>query len=61
MSIDHAACPTPHKLAHPTPWQADAALGKAWRRGRNTHLPCRAYHCQCGAWHLTSQPLRSTT
>lgn len=49
-------CPTPHKKGHPSQWQAEAALEKAWRRGRGSHLPCRAYQCRCGLWHLTSQP-----
>lgn len=21
------------------------------------HLPCAAYRCRCGSWHLTSHPL----
>lgn len=52
-------CPTPQKVAHPTRQQADRALGRAWRQGRNAHLPCRAYHCPCGMWHLTSKPYQT--
>lgn len=51
-------CPTPHKVGHPSRMQAEQALARAWRTGRNSHLPCRAYHCRCGLWHLTSQPLK---
>lgn len=52
-------CPRPDKKKHPTRWHAENALTRAWRTGRNKHLPTRAYHCRCGAWHLTSKPQRN--
>lgn len=51
-------CPTATKTGWGTEADAEDALasileqGDAWRE----KLPCRAYLCPCGKWHLTSVP-----
>ena len=52
-------CPTPKKYAYRTRGEAQATLRRQWRQPRpGKHLPTRAYHCPCGAWHLSSKPER---
>ena len=51
-------CPTATKTGWGTEADAEEALAvileqrDAWRE----KLPCRAYLCPCGKWHLTSVP-----
>lgn len=51
-------CPTATKTGWGTEADAEEALAvileqrDAWRE----KLPCRAYLCPCGKWHLTSAP-----
>lgn len=54
---DQPPCPTPHKRKHITRDQAEHALERSWRLGRQCHLPIRSYYCTCGYWHTTSEPL----
>lgn len=60
-----------HRHAHPcpsatkTPFVDEAAANEAleairFEYGRapiGEKIPCRAYHCECGRWHLTSARL----
>ena len=52
-------CPNKGKRKFTTLDQAEASLTTIWRHGRRNGpgpLPCRAYLCRCGNWHLTSRP-----
>lgn len=54
-------CPTPKKIAYPSRGEAHASLSHQWQRPRpGKRLPTRAYHCSCGAWHLTTKPDRTS-
>lgn len=52
-------CPSGAKLAFASSREANRVLMKTWREGRRKKLPTRSYRCQCGKWHLTSQPRRT--
>lgn len=55
-----APCRDRSKRKFPTREAAEASLSTIWARGhRNTRMPARAYLCQCGAWHLTKEPLHT--
>lgn len=59
MTAAPLECPTPYKRKHPTEHHAGQAISRAWRRGKHGGaLPVRCYLCPCGAWHITSKPLR---
>ena len=59
MTTPPPECVTPYKRKHPTQFHAEQALARTWKRGRHGGaLPVRVYQCPCGAWHLTSKPLR---
>lgn len=51
------------KASYRTQAAADRALNAIHMEARGyaipTTLPVRSYECGCGAWHLTSQPLRN--
>jgi hypothetical protein len=50
------ACTTPWKVAIGTQERAEKRIYEI--NATDTHhtkTPQRAYHCQCGAWHLTSR------
>ena len=52
-------CPARGKRRYPTREDAERGLGNIWAHGHNKgpgSLPCRAYLCPCGNWHLTSKP-----
>ena len=52
-----AYCPTPDKKRFPDRCAAERALLTFWAtRPRAIKAPCRAYRCDCGLWHTTSQP-----
>lgn len=59
MSRRHRrACPTATKSAFGD--EAAAKLTLAWVRqygDPREKMPCRAYRCICGKWHLTSQAM----
>lgn len=50
-------CPYKGKRRFPNRREAEAALTTIWRHGwkRPGPMPCRAYECKCGRWHLTSE------
>lgn len=63
-TVSSDECPHPLKVRYPTRDAAEdilrfnrrvRAAGVANRRRKRER---RAYLCQCGAWHLTSQPSR---
>lgn len=47
--MSERSCPTPHKRAFPT---AKTAKRSIVRSGVSMGGRLRAYHCDCGAWHL---------
>ncbi len=53
-------CPSKGKRKFPDRETAEASLTTIWRNagrhGPGGRLPCRAYLCRCGNWHLTSRP-----
>jgi hypothetical protein len=52
-------CPCPSKTAFESKRRAEKALGRTWRKPRQSGpLPTRSYRCPCGMWHLTSAPYR---
>ena len=51
-------CPSKGKRKFKTRREAEASLTTIWRHGSRNGpgpLPCRAYLCRCGHWHLTSK------
>lgn len=51
-------CPSKGKRRFHDQAEAEASLSTIWKRGSRDGpgtLPCRAYLCVCGYWHLTSK------
>lgn len=48
-------CPVPHKRALP---DEETAIRAAIRASRKYGGPWRHYPCDCGYWHLSTQPTR---
>lgn len=54
-----APCPSKGKRKFPNRETAERTLHNIWRSGHKLgpgSMPCRAYECRCGNWHLTSKP-----
>lgn len=56
-------CPTPTKRGFPTEGLARVRLIEiiAHPQPGTLDVPCRAYLCTCGSWHLTHNPAREVT
>lgn len=50
------ACPNPAKAAYRTRADAERDLPRRWAEHSWGTSNLRAYQCQCGRWHFTSQP-----
>ncbi len=56
--VERKACP---KVGYPDEQAATAALLHAWRHPSPRRRERRYYRCDCGYFHLTSQPAREST
>lgn len=45
-------CPRPDKIGYPTRNSATRAMANIMRKRRRKFTLVRAYHCDCGQWHV---------